>query len=60
MCGCFSNNEELPENTEQEIFKLIRLGSTSFNNSDQLHKDIVMTFYWRFTGNSEFRNEALV
>lgn len=60
ICGCLKKTEELPQTTEQNLLKLLALGSIPFDNNEQFHKDLLMSLYSRFYGRNEFLNNSKV
>lgn len=55
-CFTSSDNTKYTSNQEQNAFILIEIGSKKFNNENELHRNIFMSYYVKYFKNDNFEN----
>lgn len=60
FCKCFANGSELTSSQEQNTFRLIDLGLTKFNNDNELHRNIMMSYYTRYYNKMVFEDTPVM
>lgn len=56
FCSCFFKGTELTDSQEQNVFRIINLGTSKFNNENEFHRNILMSYYVRYYNKTVFED----